>query len=193
MMYLRTSILLLILVLALLFLHSDATRRGRRRRRLARRARHALACIKAQPGHIEKILATEELNIYSTDDVCHDNLKPHYPAMCDMIFISKTQPRFVDTFKRYYMEHIYTKENFPLTYRPDARIGNLNATTIVQYYNRRCYVHYVSHFLYVSFLLFLGTIVIIIITGICCAIPAKFKARQTKPTQAPVPVRPSPR
>lgn len=144
------NIFIIVLLLAILLSHTDASRRTRRRRR----ARRAVACATAQPVHEAEILAKEELNIYSTDYVCYDNLKNEYPAMCNVLYMAKKKPNFVDTFKKYYMEKIYTKENFPHTYRPDAQIGNLDEQTLQRYYYNRCFIHASSPTIFMLFMVF---------------------------------------
>ena len=144
------NIFTIVLLLAILLSHTDASRRTRRRRRATR----ALACASAQPVHVANILAKEKLNIYSRDYVCYDNLKKEYPAMCDMMFMTKNLPNFVDTFKKYYMEKIYTKENFPHTYRPDAQIGNLDEQTLQRYYYNRCFIHASSPAIFMVLIVF---------------------------------------
>jgi len=127
---------------------TDASRAGRRRRRRERRQRDRIAyinsCNEKQPIHTEAILANENLDIFSRDFVCSDNLQKIHQQTCPALneqLHTKIAPRdweLVDRFKKYYMETIYTPTNFPNTYRPDATIGQLDAETVKKYYFKNC-------------------------------------------------------
>jgi len=104
----------------------------------------------AQVGHIERILATNEIDILVGDFACHDNLANARVQVCGMlglqhIMSSKTNDTnevspFVENFTDFYMSTIYTKQHFPLSYRDPATLStkNINQTTMNRYYFNHC-------------------------------------------------------
>jgi hypothetical protein len=138
------ALLFVVLVLLVSIRSTDANKARRRHERQRRRyTRKIKACNDLQANHTAAILAKEDVDIFSRDYVCFDNLEPFYPDMCSLLYdvFSKgvENSRFIDNFKRYYLVNIYTISNFPFTYRPNREIADLNITTIRNFYVKTCF------------------------------------------------------
>lgn len=123
----------ILLIIALLLAIANAKRR--------KVARHRQNCDAAQGAHVATIMSKNELNLNSRGDfVCGDNLRKMKLEMCQIIYDHKEgNPNdLFEKIKKFYMERVYTKENFPITYRPHAKLGTVNETVIDIFYNNNC-------------------------------------------------------
>jgi hypothetical protein len=126
----------ILLIIALFLAIANA---GKGKRKVAR---HQRRCDAAQGPHIAAIMSTNELDINSRDFYCRDNLRGVKVEMCKLIHDhlddEEKKPNIFENIKKFYMDRVYTKENFPITYRPYAKLGTISETVLDEFYNDNC-------------------------------------------------------
>lgn len=165
----NTTIIFTVLLFALLFSPIEARCRSRcrQRRRYARAMREARAqaakerARAEQAKHVEDSMSTESISILHSDyyykttaafytPLCKviensfskhtDQPVLHHNYKFSQILSQDAQDIIVKNVTDWYAVEIYTKDNFPNTYRD----GNINITKnfddVVQYYKEQCYV-----------------------------------------------------
>jgi len=149
-----------------------ASRASRRRRR--REQRYAEKII-AQQHNVARILRTQELSLFDNDyiygstqyksAICGYMQETLFPDNFDRFISYSFSNEVRSAFANEYISTIYSKENFPLTYRtPDVTLDVANGE-IVEYYSKYCLVHVDT-----SALAFAGFIALLLCFHIICCL-----------------------
>jgi len=156
------TITFIILLLALLFLSLEARCSScrKRRRRRVREMRAAIALV-LQEKHVEQALNADSISILHSD-YYYKTKAPFYKPLCTVIensFSLQTDKPVLERGAKFtqilsqdvkdiisknvtnwYTVKIYTKENFPNTYRDNNMNITKNFDDVIQYYTEQCYV-----------------------------------------------------